>query len=151
MLSHTPFHCKSQSNLWCWRASYFFWLALLEKKWHALFSSLQDSYCVNKVLLIPSGWLCRKTTLAKLLVWVKVILLQTAHNCFSLLMLSTGNSANPEPGLGILCWQDKLAKGEEFSKCRGSLTWHFFGPAPVFLTLLWGEREDLRKWNQMRI
>lgn len=125
---------------------------LARKKWHALFSSLQDSYCVNKVLLIPSGWLCRKTILAKLLVWVKVILLKTTHNCFSLLswMLSTGNSAKFEPGLGVLRWQDKLAKGKEFSKCRGNLTWRFFEPASVFLTLLWREWktwENQTRWE----
>lgn len=123
---------------------------LARKKWYALFSSFQDSYCVNKVLLIPSGWLCRKTVLAKLLVWVKVILLKTAHNCFSLssLMLSTGNSAKFESGLGVLHWQEKLTKGKEFSKCRGNLTWHFFEPASVFLTLLWREWEDMRKSKQ---
>lgn len=106
---YTPFHSKSQRNLWCWRASYFFWLALLQKS-HALFSSLQNSYCVNKVLLIPSGWLCRKAILAKLLYWVKVILLKTSHNCFSLLslILSTGNLAS-------------LSQDSAF--CEGRISW----------------------------
>lgn len=80
------------------------------KESHALFSSLQNSYCVNKVLLIPSGWLCRKAVLAKLLVWVKVILLKTGHNCFSLLslILSTGNIAN-------------LSQDSAF--CEGRISW----------------------------
>lgn len=102
-------HSKPQRNLWCWRASYFFWLALLWKS-HALFSSLQNSSCVNKVLLIPSGWLCRKAILTKLLVWAEIILLKTGHNCFSLLslMLSTGSTAN---------------SNQDLVSCEGRISW----------------------------
>lgn len=131
-----------------------FLLAGLATKLHALLPSLQISYCVNKVLLTPSGWLCRKAILAKLLVWVKVILLKTGHNCFSLLslILKHRKYCQFESGFDILWRRDKLTKGKEFSKCTGNLTWGFFEMASVFLTSLWKpEWEDVQKSKQMRV
>lgn len=127
-----------------------FFLAGLATKLHALFSSLQNSYCVNKELLTPSGWLCRKAILAKLLVWVKVILLKTGHNCFSLLslILSTRNIANLSQDLAF--WESRIS----WPKVRNSVNARGIWPGVSLSQLLYfwphSEKNGKMEENQNR-